>query len=359
MKETRKTTVPLAETALKRHFGKRPLQDLITASRTFPVTARVDVQLALDKMFAKHPKAKLVGVHTPHQHETLTVAHLLGNQHFPVVIGPLQNEEIDIGETLPARCLRQGLWLVQDGAVPFALLLSSAVRVGHAEGTHIEIAVPPGEAGSHLSRRLFDELEASVRQTASYRGKVISLESPDRYSGHHGPLRVHKLRNVQRDEVILPEKTLQLLDRNIGDFVRQRERLRKLGMPIKKGLLFDGPPGTGKTHTIHYLAGQLPDHTTLLVTAEQVGLLDHYFQLARFLQPAMIVIEDVDLIARARETMYGPCDESILNKLLNEMDGLREDAAVLFIQQIVSIHWRRHSRRGQGVSIRQSNFRAA
>jgi ATP-dependent 26S proteasome regulatory subunit len=29
--------------------------------------------------------------------------------------------------------------------------------------------------------------------------------------------------------------------------------------------------------------------------------------------------------------MYGPCDESILNKLLNEMDGLREDAAVLFV----------------------------
>jgi hypothetical protein len=331
MKKTRKAVVPLAETALKRHFGKRPLQDLITASRTFPVTARVDVQLALDKMFAKHPKAKLVGVHTQYQHETLTVAHLLGNQHFPVVIGPLQNEEIDIGETSPARCLRQGLWLVQDDAVPFALLLSSAFRFGHAEGTHIEIAVPPGEAGSHLSRRLLDELEALVRQTASYRGKVISLESPDRYSGHHGPLRVHKLRNVQRDEVILPEKTLQLLDRNIGDFVRQRERLRKLGLPIKKGLLFYGPPGTGKTHTIHYLAGQLPDHTTLLVTAEQVGLLDHYFQLARFLQPAMIVIEDVDLIARARETMYGPCDESILNKLLNEMDGLREDAAVLFI----------------------------
>lgn len=331
MKKTRKGIVPLAETALKRHFGKRPLQDLITASRTFPITARVDVQLALDKMFAEHPKAKLLGVHTQYQHETLTIAHLLGNQHFPVVIGPLQNEEIDIGETLPARCLRQGLWLVQDGDVPVALLLSPAFRFGHPEGTHIEIAVPPGESGSERTRRLFDELEALVRQTASYRGKVISLESPDRYSGHQGPLRVHKLRNVQRDEVILPEKTLQLLDRNIGDFVRQRERLRKLGLPIKKGLLFYGPPGTGKTHTIHYLAGQLPDHTTLLVTAEQVALLDHYFQLARFLQPAMIVIEDVDLIARARETMYGPCDESILNKLLNEMDGLREDAAVLFI----------------------------
>jgi ATPase family protein associated with various cellular activities (AAA) len=84
------------------------------------------------------------------------------------------------------------------------------------------------------------------------------------------------------------------------------------------------------------LASQLPDHTTLLVTAEQVALLDHYFQLARFLQPAILVIEDVDLIARRREDMYGPCDESLLNKLLNEMDGLREDAAVLFVFDRIS-----------------------
>jgi ATP-dependent 26S proteasome regulatory subunit len=45
----------------------------------------------------------------------------------------------------------------------------------------------------------------------------------------------------------------------------------------------------------------------------------------------MVVIEDVDLIARAREEMHGPCEESLLNKLLNEMDGLREDAEVLFV----------------------------
>ena len=68
MKKTTKAAVPLAETALKRHFGKRPLQDLITASRTFPITARVDVQLALDKLFAEHPKAKLLA--TIHRHVT-------------------------------------------------------------------------------------------------------------------------------------------------------------------------------------------------------------------------------------------------------------------------------------------------
>jgi ATP-dependent 26S proteasome regulatory subunit len=52
--------------------------------------------------------------------------------------------------------------------------------------------------------------------------------------------------------------------------------------------------------------------------------------LARLLQPTMVVIEDVDLIARDRNQM-GPCEESLLNRLLNEMDGLKEDADILFI----------------------------
>lgn len=328
--EVRADTPPLAETALQQHFCE-PLHELVTSSRTFPLSARVDVQLALEKLFANDPDAKLLGLHTQYGHETMTIAHLIGNRHYPVIIGPLQQQEIDIGETLPARCLRQALWLSKEGALPYALLLSPATNYGRTGGTQVEIAVLPGEAGVQLTRKLLDEIESLVRRTGTYRGKVISLEQLDQYSGQAGIIRVHKLRTVRREDVILPEKTLQLLDRNIGQFVRQRERLRKLGMPIKKGVLFYGPPGTGKTHTIHYLAGQLPDHTTLLITAEQVGLLDHYFQLARFLQPAMVVIEDVDLIARAREEMHGPCEESLLNKLLNEMDGLREDAAVLFV----------------------------
>jgi len=41
--------------------------------------------------------------------------------------------------------------------------------------------------------------------------------------------------------------------------------------------------------------------------------------------------EDVDLIARDRSDMRSACEESILNKLLNEMDGLNESADILFI----------------------------
>jgi len=144
-------------------------------------------------------------------------------------------------------------------------------------------------------------------------------------------VKVHRLAQVKREDVILPHQTLATLDRNVAGFMAAREQLKALRFQARKGLLFYGSPGTGKTHTIHYLASQLPNHTTLLVTAEQVGLLDEYFWLARFLQPSMMVIEDVDLIARERTQMFGVGQEVLLNKLLNEMDGLREDADVLFI----------------------------
>lgn len=67
------------------------------------------------------------------------------------------------------------------------------------------------------------------------------------------------------------------------------------------------------------------------VLTEQVALPEEYFRLARFLQPSLMVIEDVDLITRERTHMHAPGEEILLNKLLNEMDGLQEDAEVLLI----------------------------
>jgi ATP-dependent 26S proteasome regulatory subunit len=124
---------------------------------------------------------------------------------------------------------------------------------------------------------------------------------------------------------------LELLDRNVLNFVARRHRLHEFRMPTKKGLLFYGPPGTGKTHTIRYLVSSLKDHTTFLISSEQVGLLGEYMTLARLLQPSMVVMEDVDLLARERTQMRSASTELLLNKLLNEMDGLREDAEILFI----------------------------
>lgn len=307
------------------------MASLVTASREYPLPARVDLQRALDELLPQFDNASQSGIHAELTHETVTLGHLLASGHMTVVLGPLQYEEVDIGEVLPVQCVRRALWLAREGQIPFALILGPALRYGSATGTNLEIVVPPGHECAELARRVLDRIESSIKSASSYRGRVISLGTADRYSGAMGTIRVHKLNQVNREELVLPHKTVSLLDRNVVSFVEQRARLHKLGLPLKKGILFYGPPGTGKTHTIHYLATRLPQHTTLLITAEEVGLLEHYFQLARFLQPSIIVIEDADLIARSRERMNGPCEEVLLNKLLNEMDGLREDAEILFI----------------------------
>ena len=321
---------PRLQKRLLKHFGVEA-RDIATAGRQFPITARIDVQTAIESLLSAGVKAELVGLNSPSAHEALTFAQMLGGPHFFVDIGPLQYDEIDVGDETPARCLKNGLWIGRDKDVPFAIMLAPGGRFGFRVGVGVEVAVRAGETGAHFSNDFFRKLEQAISEGRTYRGRIISLEAHHHPMGGGSSVRVHRLAKVKREDVILPQKTLATLDRNVAGFTAARESLKAMQFQARKGLLFYGPPGTGKTHTIHYLASQLPNHTTLLITAEQVGLLGEYFRLARFLQPSIMVIEDIDLIARQRTEMRTGGEEVLLNTLLNEMDGLREDSEVLFI----------------------------
>jgi hypothetical protein len=228
-------------------------------------------------------------------------------------------------------CVKEGLWLLEDAGARLAVLCQGNSLHPHL-GACFQVAVSRGEAGHRAAQKLFRHLEAAVAQARCYRGKVLSLETPQPFSGMAMGIKVHRLGRVEREQVILPRPTLELLDRNVIRFVQHRPALAGLGQPTRKGLLFHGRPGTGKTHTVRYLAGALPGVTTLLMTAEQVVLLNEYLELARLLQPSLVVIEDVDLIAGQRPPPGGGgWEQVVLNRLLNEMDGLRDDAEVLFV----------------------------
>src|SRR5260370_27119471 len=159
MKRKRNPVLALAEAALKRHFGKTRLHDLVTSSRTFPIAARVDTQFALETLLTR-PAVKLYGVHRQYSHETLTFANLMQNVHDPALISPLQYEEVDIGDTMPARSLRQGMWLAISRTTPFAVLISSAQSFGRTNGGPFESARPPGEASAPRSPHPLQEPDA-------------------------------------------------------------------------------------------------------------------------------------------------------------------------------------------------------
>jgi len=316
-------------TAIEWHFAGIPLDRLVATSRQFPGHMRADVQAAVDKLFSIQ-RIRFFGIQERHRYETLTFASLTSAGQAAHAIAPAQYHDVEIGEAEPVKCLDNGLWLCSADNLRYAVLLSAHREHGEETGVRIEIAAPAGATGAEFVSRCFTAIENAVNAANCYRGKILSFDGGASYRGRSRGLMVHKLPPVGRVNVILPEAILKLLDRNILNFVEYRIQLRQLGQSTRKGILLYGPPGTGKTHTIRYLASNLPGHTTLIITAAQVELLGAYMNLARLLQPTMVVIEDVDLIARDRE-MMGPCEESLLNKLLNEMDGLKEDADILFV----------------------------
>lgn len=316
---------------LTRHFAPMRPHEMLATSRRYPLRQQADLQAALDEVLGERRiPDNFVGIRQQYQADAVDFARLLDRTHGTMEIAPAQLEDIDIGgETV--RCLKNGLWLLRDDRGPYVVVLSPSSEYGQSSHMNVEVAAPAGEIGAERCAKIFDALEAKLSRQSCYRGRVLSLEAAYEWSGRAARIRVHELEPVPREAVILPEATLQAVERNVLQFASQRPALRSLGLSGQKGLLFHGAPGTGKTHCIRYLAGRLPGHTTLLVTSEGMGALPEYMALARLLQPALVVIEDADLIARERTERDNACDEVMLNRLLNELDGLRERADVFFI----------------------------
>ena len=50
-----------------------------------------------------------------------------------------------------------------------------------------------------------------------------------------------------------------------------------------------------------YLAGRMGERTVVLLTGREIGLIPRACAMARLLQPSMVILEDVDLIAEERD----------------------------------------------------------
>jgi ATP-dependent 26S proteasome regulatory subunit len=161
-----------------------------------------------------------------------------------------------------------------------------------------------------------------------FRGQVISF-GQEMFGERSAALQFHRRPTMNAEDVILPEETLAMISRQVVGVAEHRERLLAAHQHLKRGLLLYGPPGVGKTHSVRYLISQLRDVTIVELTGDSLGLISTACSVARTLQPAMIVVEDVDLIAEDRG--MHPGQHPLLFQLLNEMDGLAEDADVVFL----------------------------
>src|SRR6516164_11518933 len=99
----------LRKTVLK-HF-RVPAGKIATAGHQFPITARVDIQSALEELLKDRAGTKLLGILSPNPHEPTALAQTLAGGPFGIDARPLEHDEVDVGEATPVRCLRNALWL--------------------------------------------------------------------------------------------------------------------------------------------------------------------------------------------------------------------------------------------------------
>jgi hypothetical protein len=240
--------------------------------------------------------------------------------------GPTERITVPVGFEETVSCVQSGLYLARDRDRPVALFVRGPDEFGSPFARKVRVDVMAETEDS--AAQVLGMLRRWVRERSVHRGKVLSLEV--KMPTGVVDVRFHRFPTIARDEIVLPAGILEQIERHAIGAAEQASRLRRAGRHVRRGLLLHGPPGTGKTFTVMYLASRMSERTVLVVTGRGMGLVERAATMARLLQPAIVLLEDVDLIAEER-TQQGAGANTILFELLNQMDGLGEDCDVIFV----------------------------
>lgn len=136
----------------------------------------------------------------------------------------------------------------------------------------------------------------------------------------------------------LREELLDLLRRK--DSLGSEGEIQALEGLLPRGIIFHGPPGTGKTYFAKAMATAM-DATVIIVSGPELKSkwvgeseenLRRVFRQARRSAPAVVVFDEIDAFAHARGTYEGSgVEHSMVNQMLTEMDGFRGSESVFVV----------------------------
>ena len=314
---------------------------LPTVSATWPSYEHVNVQVGLEAWLEAGPERAhevfgITGIGMMRHMEIVGIGEFLqppnqgpfGSASFGGVMTTAVASGPD-GQTHP--CVSHGIYLVDDAGARLVMVLQPVSR-----GPNPEVVLQITGAEQDRIQAILGEIQTLASERSVFRGQVISVGAEvfgpgpkEAFGGRSAPLSFLERPAVARDQIVLPDDVLDNIERQVLGVGRHSGRLLASGQHLKRGVLLHGAPGTGKTHTVGYLLGQLPEATVIILSGRALGRIREACSVARSLQPAIIVVEDVDLIAEQRDARPG--EQPLLFQLLNEMDGLNSGADVTFL----------------------------
>jgi DNA replication protein DnaC len=191
------------------------------------------------------------------------------------------------------------------------------------------------EASFKLMEEFKADLDKEMFEESAYRGRVLELKR----SGLIGFYNDVDEANFQwKNFIYAPEKKKSIID-TVDNFIKfyEKDKWKKLGLPLNRGILLYGPPGTGKSFVAKIILSNVLNNrynnskvTYLHVLArhtQQVSTIRQIYQVARRMAPSVIFFEDVDLIAG---TDRGDRSD-IKNEFMQQLSGLEKLEGVMTI----------------------------
>ena len=134
------------------------------------------------------------------------------------------------------------------------------------------------------------------------------------------------IKSATFENLVLPGSLRQQVQDDFQQFLESREVYERYKIPWKRGAIFIGPPGNGKTHTVKALINQL-DKPCLYVRSfksdgetEQENI-SEVFNRARMTTPSVVVLEDLDSMIDNKNRSF----------FLNELDGFQSNTGVIVL----------------------------
>jgi AAA+ superfamily predicted ATPase len=135
------------------------------------------------------------------------------------------------------------------------------------------------------------------------------------------------IRTATFDNLVMPEAPKAEVASDAERFFGSRERYARYAVPWKRGVLFAGPPGNGKTHAVKAIVNRA---TVPCVYVRSFDLPGHpfpgagiamVFERARRIAPCIVVLEDLDALVREDNRAY----------FLNELDGFEQNDGIMVL----------------------------
>lgn len=171
-----------------------------------------------------------------------------------------------------------------------------------------------------LAERFFD---AVCEWSCEVRGEILVYQ--DGYFEKNREL-FDSIKNATFDNLVLPESLKGEIQHDFTQFFQSRELYDRYRIPWKRGAIFIGPPGNGKTHTLKALVNRLAKPCLYVrsfkseYATEQENMAE-VFNRARMTTPCLVVLEDLDAMIDNENRAF----------FLNELDGFESNTGVVVI----------------------------